>query len=359
MSLRNDNGTRSSPCDYPSQHKHVMVGRNVMTFLNRSAYIALVAVASFGISQATAIKQSNAAEKEIITLGSASPGSSGYIQFEAISFLINQHSKKFKASSISTAGGAENILLLNQQKIDFGSGDSIGVVDAWENKKVPIWQVASWTYWSVPMVVLESSGINSIKDLKGKAVSLIRKGSGAEFAWSIIFEEYGVLDGMKKQFLSWGDSYDALVDGIITAAPGNFAAGVPNPAMRRLGSRADYKVLQIDPDVLKRAQKRNPGFLATTLPKTAYERLKNDVTSLGWSGIIMSTPSVSDDKVFELCKAMYENVDELHKLSAVGGATTKETAVKWLNPAYPVHPGAARCFKDIGVWNESLKVGSR
>ena len=114
--------------------------------------------------------------KETIKLGSASLGSSGYIQFEAMAFLINQHSKKYKASSMSTAGGKENIVLLDEQKIDFGSGDSMGIVYGW-SKNVPIWQVTSWTYWSLPMIVLADSGINRMEDLKGKPVSLIKKGS--------------------------------------------------------------------------------------------------------------------------------------------------------------------------------------
>jgi len=54
--------------------------------------------------------------KETIKLGSASLGSSGYIQFEAMAFLINQYSNKYKASSMSTAGGKENIVLLDEQK---------------------------------------------------------------------------------------------------------------------------------------------------------------------------------------------------------------------------------------------------
>ena len=296
--------------------------------------------------------------KETIKLGSASLGSSGYIQFEAMAFLINQYSNKYKASSMSTAGGKENIVLLDEQKIDFGSGDSMGIVYGW-SKNVPIWQVTSWTYWSLPMIVLADSGINRMEDLKGKPVSLIKKGSGAELGWGILLEEYGILNQIKKQFLSWGDSYDAVVDGIIVAAPGNYAGGKPNPAVQRLASRKDYRVLDIDMNIFKRAQKRNPGLLATVLPKSAYKGFKNDITTIGWSGIVMSTADVEDEMVYELCKAMYEHIDELHELSAVSGATSRENALKWLMPDYPVHPGAARYFIEQGLWNNDLKIGQR
>jgi TRAP transporter TAXI family solute receptor len=330
-----------------------------MIHLKRSTFLAINVAIMFGIQLVAITSESIAAEKQTIRLGSARLGSSGYIQFEAISYLVNQYSDQYKASSISTAGGTENIALLGEQKIDFGSGDSLGVVYSWKEKNIPIWQVSSWAYWSIPMIVLADSGIDSIEDLRGKPVSLINKGSGTELGWSILLEEYGVLDDIKKQFLSWGDSYDAVADGIIAAAPGNYASGKPNPAVQRLGARRDYKVLDIDLDILKRAQKRNPGLLTTTLPKTAYEGFEDDITTVGWSGIIMSTANVDDEMVYELCKAMYEHLDELHKLSAVAGATTKESAVKWLMSDYPVHPGAARYYKEIGVWDENLKIGKR
>jgi TRAP transporter TAXI family solute receptor len=330
-----------------------------MMILSKRSIIFSIHVAIMLIVPLAATSVATAAEKQTIRLGSASLGSSGYIQFEAISFLINQYSDKYKASSMSTAGGKENIILLGEQKIDFGSGDSLGIVYGWKEKKIPIWQVGSWTYWSLPMIVLADSGINRMEDLKGKAVSLIKKGSGAEFGWSLLLEEYGLLGDIKKQFLSWGDSYDAVADGIIAAAPGNYAGGKPNPAVQRLASRKDYKVLDIDLELLKRAQKRNPGLLATVLPKTAYKGFKKDITTIGWSGIIMSTANVEDDMAYELVKAIYDHIDELHRLSAVSGATTRDSALKWLMPDYPVHPGAARYFKEIGVWNDSLKIGQR
>ena len=73
----------------------------------------------------------------------------------------------------------------------------------------------------------------------------------------------------------------------------------------------------------------------------------------------MSTAYVSDEMVYELCKAMYEHIDDLHELSAVSGATAKESGMKWLMPDYPVHPGAARYFKEIGIWNDNFKIGKR
>ena len=146
---------------------------------------------------------------------------------------------------------------------------------------------------------------------------------------------------------------------MIVACPGNYPGGTPNPAMQRLATRKDYKALEIDMEVLGRANKRNPGILVTSLTKNAYKGFTKDIPCAGIAGVILSTAAVDDDLVYDFCKSVYENTDQLHEMSKVSGATTLENATRWLMAEYPVHPGAAKYFKEKGVWNEKLKIGQR
>ncbi len=333
-----------------------MIGRKkkLCMVLLAVALIALTALPALGSAQS---------EKKTMRMGSSSPGSTAYIHFEACSFLVNKHSAAYKASSISTAGSSENVVLLGEGKIDIGSAGTLDVYAAWEGERwekvIPVWQVASYTYWPQPMIALAGADVDSVADLAGKPVSLIKKGSGSEYMWRIILEEYGIIDEVKKNYLAWGESYDALADGLIVACPGNYPGGKPNPAMESLATRKEYKALEIDQEVLKRANKRNPGILVTSLSKSAYKGFKEDVPCGGIAGVVLSTAQVDDDLVYEYCKAVFEHTDELHEMSAVSGATTLENATRWLMSEYPVHPGAARYFKEKGVWNENLKIGQR
>ena len=173
----------------------------------------------------------------------------------------------------------------------------------------------------------------------------MKKGSGAEHMFSLIMEEYGILGKLKKNYLNWSAGVDALVDGIIKACPGNFPGGKPNPGMLNLASRKPYRALELDLDVMKRVNAKNKGILTVTLPKEAYEGFKADVIAPGIAGCALSTAAVDDDVVYEFCKAVFENTDELYSISKVSDSTKLENAMKWLMPAYPVHPGAARYFK--------------
>ena len=304
------------------------------------------------------------AEKIEFRIGSASLGSSGYIHWEACAFLANKYSTNLKATSLSTGGSTEDVMLLDTGKIELAHGTGLEVFSAWEGKKpyrkkMQPWQVFSWTVWSMPLVALKDSGLKTYYDLAGKPVSLIKKGSGTEAMYRLVMEEYGLLDKIKKNYLSFRDSMNALVDGLIMAFPGNYPGGKSHPIMIDLASRKPYVVLELDLEVMKRVNKRNPGVFTNYLPKSAYEGLTRDMAAPGFAGIGLSSAAVSDEAIYQFTKAVYDHLDELHEISKVSDATTLETATEWLMKGYPVHPGAARYFKEKGVWRDDLTIGKR
>jgi TRAP transporter TAXI family solute receptor len=309
------------------------------------------------------VLSANTEDKKIVRIASSSLGSTAYIHFEAVSFLVNKYSDKLKVSSIATAGSSENIVLLDEGKVDIGSASSMDLHEAWAgerwNKEIPIWQISSYTYWALPLITLADSGIETINDLIGKQVSIAAVGSGTEYMWRMILNEYGIYNDLRLNNLGWAAGFEALADGLILAAPGNYPGGKPHPEIIRLATRKAYKVLDIDQEILNRVRKLNPGILSVTLPKDAYEGLKEDVPSVGLYGLVMSTADVDDDTIYEFCKIIFGHTEELLEISSVSSEATLENAVKGLVPEYPVHPGAAKFFKEKGVWDDSLRIGKR
>lgn len=316
------------------------------------------------VSLALLMPPAGVAEKKEFRIGSASLGSSGYIHWEACSFLANKHAPNLKASSLSTGGSTEDVMLLDAGKIELAHGTGLEVFSAWAGikpyrKKMKPWQVFSWTAWCLPMVTLADSGLNTYYDLEGKPVSLIKKGSGTEAMYRMIMEEYGILKKLKRNYLSFRASMNALVDGLVVAFPGNFPGGKSHPIMIELASRKPFKVLELDLEVMKQVNKRNPGIFVNYLPKSAYKGLTKDMASPGISGIGLSSAAVDDESIYQFTKAVFDNLDELHSISKVSDATTLENATKWLMPEYPIHPGSARYFKEKGLWRDELKIGKR
>ena len=75
-----------------------------------------------------------------------------------------------------------------------------------------------------------------------------------------------------------------------------------------------------------------------------------------FGGVLATRPDVPDDVAYAVTKAIYDNAEFVRQR---GGVQLKDIepkfATEFLMPAYPVHPGAAKYFKEKGVWRPELK----
>jgi hypothetical protein len=56
---------------------------------------------------------------------------------------------------------------------------------------------------------------------------------------------------------------------------------------------------------------------------------------------------LSDDLVYKITKTFWENVDDLYQVHARARQITLDTALEGVS--VPVHPGAAKYYKEIGM----------
>ena len=128
--------------------------------------------------------------------------------------------------------------MIDEKKIEVGHGTGLEVVASWAgekpfNKKYEIWQVFAWTNWAMPMVALADSPLKTYYDLKGKQVSMIKKGSGTFRV--VVPNRYGGIWHIRRyqkelslflmgpKMLWWTVSSSLF--------QGTFPDGKPNPAM--------------------------------------------------------------------------------------------------------------------------------
>jgi TRAP transporter TAXI family solute receptor len=306
-----------------------------------------------------------AQERHTVRIGSSTLGSSGFILWEAVTYLVNKYSPNLTASAFTTAGSTESVYLLEQQRIEIGHGTGLEVVSGAEgtvpfDKKYDVWQVFGFSMLGVPMIVrADNTAINSYQDLARQRVSLARKGSGAESFYTILLSTLGVYDQVRKSYMEFNAGYDALADRNIVATVASMPDGIPVPQLQDLAQRARFRAVPISPEDMAKVTAANKAMIGMWLPVGAYPGMTESIHIPAYPGIGISGPHVSDDVIYELCKAVLDNVDELRSISRVNPAITLENAVGWLIPGYPVHPGAARYFKEKGVWRDDLVVGVR
>lgn len=302
------------------------------------------------------------AQDKIYKWGSSSLGSTGYQIIAVLAATATKHSKD-RHTSLATAGGSENMALIRDKQLDFGQTTSsdwhpaISGLGKFKDNPVNAVQVFAYTVWqSSPMVRAESS-IKTLADLKGKRVMPATAGGAARGLWDALFKAAGMEKDVRFTYGSWQESYDALAAGAVDCIPTLLTVGNPAGVMKKLETTHKVRVLPIDEELINKAKAENPGVLSAVVTPDTWPTLTEPTLMLSYSGVAATSPDTPKEVVYNLTKAVFDNVEEVKKTGGVALQTIDpEFAVKYLLSAYPVHAGAADYFKEKGVWRDDLKI---
>ncbi|MEO5695781.1 MAG: TAXI family TRAP transporter solute-binding subunit [Burkholderiaceae bacterium] len=252
----------------------------------------------------------------------------------------------------STKASVENLNLLQKGKgeIALALGDS--VKSAWEadaevgfpEKLDKLRGVAAVYPNVIQIVAAESSGVKTFADLKGKSLSVGAPKSGTEVNARRIFEAMGLSykDLAKTEYLPFGESVELIKNRQLDATLQSAGLGVAS--IRDLASSLPVTVVSIPADV---AKKLGPPFVATTIPANTYTGQTADVPTLAVVNFLVTHAGVSEETVYQMTKQLFENLPEMVAAHKAATAIQLKTAVEGM--PVPLHPGAARYYKEKGL----------
>lgn len=209
---------------------------------------------------------------------------------------------------------------------------------------------------AVQLVVAKDSGITTVEDLKGKNVSVGAVGSGVYFNAVQILEIAGLtLDDIKPQYLNFNESADSFQNRQLDAF--FIVSGFPNASIVDTALKREINIVSFDSDKMAQLQAKYPVYVTDVIPAGTYAGLDTDVTVPAVSSVLIVSNDLSEDLVYAMTKALFENADEL--TNAKKSYISAENAVKGV-PTSPTdaangvtigsfHPGALRYYKEIGV----------
>lgn len=304
-------------------------------------------------SQPQEQEQADQAEIFRFTIGTAGTAGSLYPMGVSMGQTITDHVEGLAATGESTAASIENLRNLHEGNMGMGISSTevasfayYGMGDYEGNAYTDIRAMFSTLYSYLQAFTLEGSDIDSIEGLAGKTVGVGKAGSGGEMAARALLNVYGMTyDDINEQFMSESDAVAALKDGKIDAFIATHPIG--SAPLRELVSSADAKLINIADDKFFEAL---PAYTKYTLPAGTYEGIDEDVV-IPKARIIMCTSlnsGLSDDDVYEITKAIWENRDEWSEASAaVSRDVVIETALEEID--IPLHNGAIKYFEEIGI----------
>ncbi len=254
---------------------------------------------------------------------------------------------------VSTDGSKANIESIDAGDYQLGTVQSDVMAYAWEGTrsfadtgKIDSFRVVAGLYAESVQLITMDPSIQSVADLKGKAVSIGAPGSGVYFNAVDVLAAAGLTEtDIQAQYMSFADSTDGLKDGKIDAA--FIVAGAPTAAITELCTTNDAFLVPIDGDVAAKLMADCPFYTAYTIPAGTYNGQDADVTTVTVKATLIVSASASDDDVYNLTKAIFDNTDAIAKENGKGAELSIENATSGMSA--PFHAGAAKYFAENGV----------
>ncbi len=195
------------------------------------------------------------------------------------------------------------------------------------------------------VVTTEDSGIKTFADLKGKKVAVGAPNSGTELASQVLLEGHGMsYDDIKPDYLSFAESVDQMKNGLVDAAI--LSSGIPNAGLMDLDTTHKIKLIPIEDDAMEKLTEEYSYLIETTIPADSYS-VEEDVKAIEITNTMIVNQDLSEDAVYEITKAFFENLDILSETHNVGKDIELEKATEGLS--VPLHPGAEKYYKEEGV----------
>jgi TRAP transporter TAXI family solute receptor len=200
------------------------------------------------------------------------------------------------------------------------------------------------------VVSIEGTGVNSMKDLKGKRVSTGSPGSATEVMAFRVIEAAG-LDkdkDMKRERLGVAESVNAIKDKKIDAF--FWVGGLPTAAVTDLAATPGVKIKMIDhaETVAPMNKKYGNLYVQDVIPKSTYAGMTADNKQATVMNILVSNANLSDQTAYNIVKTIFDKRDDLiavHKESMNFKFENQKTA----SSPIPWHPGALKYFNEKGV----------
>ncbi|MCV2403328.1 TAXI family TRAP transporter solute-binding subunit [Marinomonas sp. C2222] len=325
------------------------------------AILSSATAAAISLSATSAM----AADNRDYILATASTGGTYYPVGVAIATLSKVKLTPkygFSLSAISSAGSGENVKLIREDQAQFAILQGLYGAWAWggegpfksSGKQTELRSV-SMLWQNVEHFVLKTDlvktgTISDLKALEGSnnKFSIGAKNSGTEGSGRQQLKGLNIdPDKFNLAHMGYGPSADAMQNGNIEGM--NTPAGVPVSAVTRLyaSMSGKVKVLDFTDEQMKQANGDYDLWTRYVIPANTYPGQTKEINTIAQPNFLVTHAGMSEDDVYQLTKALYENLTYLSAIHKATSVMSIEKAIAGL--PVPLHPGAAKYYRERGI----------
>ena len=294
------------------------------------------------------------AQQKGLSIATGGTGGVYYVLGGGVANMLTKNLSNIKVTAEATAASVDNAKLVEARKVDlaFIAGDV--AYDAYTGgakfkNKVALRNLLVPYSDFIQFVAAEGAGINSVKDLRGKRVSIGAPGSGTEVKGMRILEAEGIdpEKDIKRDRLSVAESAGALKDRKIDAF--NWAGGLPTAAIMDLSATPGFriKILDLGEILPKLREKYGAVYFGGVIPKGTYLGMQQDVRTACVANVFCCHEKLDEELAYQITKLIIEKKSDLVLVHKEAEHITLQEAV--VGSPIPYHPGAIRYYKEKGI----------
>jgi TRAP transporter TAXI family solute receptor len=270
----------------------------------------------------------------------------------ALSEIYAENIEGVRTQVQATKASVENLNLLQQGKgeLAFALGDSVkagwdGVQEAGFPQPLTDLRAIAAIYPNYVQVVASAeSGITSFADLKGKSMSVGAPASGTELNAREIFAAAGMSydDLSRLEYLPYAESAELIKNRQLDSTLQSSGLGVA--FIKDLAATMDINIVAIPADLVESI---GAPYVPSVIPAGTYDGQDVDVPTAAIGNILVTRAGVSDETAYQMTKLLFENLERLKASHSAAGGIDPAKAMEGLS--IPLHPGAERYYKEIGL----------
>lgn len=323
--------------------------------------VSLKTIIGAAVISAGLIGSANAENADYV-LNTASTGGTYHPVGTAIATLSKVKllpKEKFSLTAVNSAGSGANVQALAANTAQFailqglfGSYAATGTGPVSEPQTnlrsvSMLWQNVEQFILSNDLV--DTGTVSDMMSAKGKVLAMGKENSGTLGSNKVLMSGLGVdFDSdFEYVYAGYGPSVDALANGQAVGA--GIPSGPPTSAITKLlSSNGDkFTILNVTEEEAAKMDGGRNLWVPYTIAAGTYPGVDTDVQTIAQPNFLAVNADVNEEHVYLLTKTLFENLPFLQAIHPATKAMAVERAMAGL--PVPLHPGAARYYKEVGL----------
>ncbi len=213
--------------------------------------------------------------------------------------------------------------------------------------------IASLFPEAIHIVVRVDSPIRSVADLAGKTVAVGDQGFGTAANARVLLAAAGLgEDDVVRKYLRPALAAEELQAGTLDALI--LAGGYPVPAIQELAAATPVRLVPIAGRVASKLLAQYASYGQAAIPAGVYRNVDTDTTTVGFFALWVVRDDADEALIHDITRAAWgEGAAKLYAgLNPLGRQINLANALKGMS--LPLHPGAARFYREQGLSLEGL-----